>query len=188
MSILDALIWGLASDRENLPQRIKDLGYYTLFLPSQWYTTLSVEVSDSMIACDSVSFLQKVAYRTSTPAGIADSSYIIVAAGLGWLGHWNPFFRSTLYDVFEPLLLSFYFFGDDTKALTCMEVGFILGQIPKAVLNVDSPREVFYRNVNSYEFRDQAFVCLNDPLLNNYGDDVYQCGQDYTNVDVTVVS
>merc|ERR1712032_1345244 len=107
-----------------------------------------------MIACDAASFLQKVVYRTSTAAGFADSVYVIMASGLGWLGHWNAFFRSALYDVFEPLMLSFYYIGDEDKQLTCLEVGFILGQIPKAILNVDSPRQVFYRNVNTYEFRD----------------------------------
>ena len=123
---------------------------------------MSVEMSDAMIACDTTSFLQKVAYRTTTLAGAADSGFLLIFSLFGFLGHYNSFFRSSLYDVFYPMFESVYYFYENDKQLTCLEVGFILGQVPKAVLNVDTPREVFYRNVNAYTLRDKPFVCIPD--------------------------
>ena len=139
------------SKPEDHPARIKEKGY-NLLLPVQWWNTFLIELSDSIVACDVNTMMKQLSFRTQYISGLQDSVFVLFSACFGFLAEYNPFLRNELYDALSPIFNWLYFTNDPNAALSCSQIGFALGQIPSAVLNFRAPDEVFYTNVNDYDF------------------------------------
>ena len=104
-AVWDSYIYTFANNPENLPHELQDenLGLIPWFRPLMWMSTLSVVLSDTMVACNFKSAMKQVGFRFATQSGAQDFLYLVVSSFLGFLGRYEYFFKNPLYDVIEPM-------------------------------------------------------------------------------------
>ena len=104
-SVYDVYIYLTAASEDELPARILKNGHNPLFSPISWFQTLSVVLSDTMVACDVKSFFKQVNFRLSSLSGFEDSLFIVLSAVFfGYFGQFNPAFESELYNAAQPII------------------------------------------------------------------------------------
>ena len=69
----------------------------------------------------------------------------------GYLGQWDSFFRSDLWDALEPIFMALYYW--DEYNISCAQIGFIFGEIPNLILNYGAPSQKFFQSVDDYDIR-----------------------------------
>ena len=152
-SVGDNIVYFFARNETDLPEDLRQLkqeGMTPWFFPLQWYSLLSVEFSDTLIACQYKTVSKQLALKiTESASGLADFVMMIIFAPFGYFGKYNSFFRSSLYDALEPVILSIW--SPDENPLTCLQVGYSLGQVLPAILNYNSPSQVFFQSVDTYK-------------------------------------
>ena len=145
----DSYIYTFAETPDQLPHELQDenLGLIPWFRPLMWLTTLSVVLSDTMVACNFKSAMKQVGFRFATQSGAQDFLYLVVSSFLGWIGKYEYFFKNPLYDVIEPMFTA----TPSGHKVTCLQIGYQLGQLPDVLFNFETPTDVFYENVENYD-------------------------------------
>ena len=85
-----------------------NLSYLDLFVPIQYGGSLSISLSDAMVACDVDQVLQQAAFRLTTAAGRQDLEFVFVSGAFGWMKQWNSWYNNPLYNAVEPLVKAFW--------------------------------------------------------------------------------